>query len=80
MLEIFKEGWQRTSEQLIINFGGDPNHCLDTEIVFRICHYWEIREVVNSFILMMAALVRRALAEVCTVPLLVTFRVSRTRR
>ena len=41
-------------------------------IVFRIRHYWEIRKVVNghSFILIrqMAALVRRALTEVCTVP------------
>jgi len=50
-----------------LHFGGDPNHCLDTGIVFRICHYQEIRKVVNghSFILIrqMAALVRRALAE-----------------
>jgi len=48
---------------------------LDTGLVFRICHYWEVRKVVNngySFILIrqMAALVRRALAEVCTVPVL----------
>jgi len=42
---------------------------LDTGIVFRIRHYWEIWKVVNghSFIVIrqMAALVRRALAEVC---------------
>jgi len=47
-------------------------------IVFRIRHYCVIRKVVNrhSFILIrqVAALVRRALAEVCTVAvLLVTF-------
>jgi len=57
-----------------LNFSGDPDHRLDTGIVFRICHYWEIRKVVNgdSFILIrqIAALVRRALAEVCTVPVL----------
>jgi len=55
-----------------LNFVGDPDHRLDTGIVFRIRHYWEIRKVVNghSFILIrqMAAPVRRALAEVCTVP------------
>jgi len=28
-----------------LDFGGDPDHCLDTEIVFRIHHYWEIRKV-----------------------------------
>ena len=55
-----------------LNFGGDPCHHLDTGIVFRIRHYWEIRKVINghSFILIrqMAVLVRGALAEVCTVP------------
>ena len=30
------------------NFGGDPDHRLDTGIVFRICHYWEIRKVVST--------------------------------
>jgi len=48
---------------------------MDTGIVFRIRHYWEIRKVVNghSFILIrqMAAPIRRALAEVCTVPVLI---------
>ena len=57
------------------NFRGDPDHRLDTGIIFRIRHCWEIRKVVNghSFILLrqMAALVRRALAEVCTIPVLV---------
>jgi len=57
-----------------LNFGGDPDHRLDTGIVFRIRHYREMWKVVNvySFILVrqMAALVRRALAEVCTVPML----------
>jgi len=55
-----------------LNFGGDPDHSLDTGIVFQICHYWEIWKVVkeHSFILIrqMAALLRRALEEVCTVP------------
>jgi len=58
-----------------LNFGGDPDHRLDTGIVCRIRHYWEIRKVVNghSIILIrqMATLVRRALAEVCIVPVLV---------
>ena len=58
----------------MMNFGGDPDHRLGTGIVFLIRHYWEIRIVGNghSFILIrqMAALVRSALAEICTVPLL----------
>jgi len=60
--------------KLLLNFGGDPDHRLDTGIVFRIRQFWVIRKVVNghSFILIrqIAALVRRALAEVCTVPVL----------
>jgi len=43
-----------------LNFGGDPDHRLDTGIVFRIRHYWSIRKMVNghSFVLIrkMAAL------------------------
>jgi len=31
-----------------LNFGGDPDHRLDTGIVYRIRRYWEIRKVVNS--------------------------------
>jgi len=31
-----------------LNFGGGPDHRLDTGIVFRIRHYWEIRKVVNE--------------------------------
>jgi len=31
-----------------LNFGCDLDHCLDAGIVFRICHYWEIRKVVNG--------------------------------
>jgi len=50
-----------------LKFYGDAVHRLDTEIVFRIRHYCEIRKVINghSFILIrqMAELVRRALAE-----------------
>jgi len=52
----------------LLNFDGDPDHCLDTGIVFQIRHYWEKGKLVNehSFILIrkMAALVRFALAEV----------------
>jgi len=29
-----------------LNFSSDPDHRLDTGIVFRILHYWEIRKVV----------------------------------
>ena len=31
-----------------LNFGGESEHRLDTGIVFRICHCWEIRKVVNG--------------------------------
>jgi len=31
-----------------LDFGGDPDHRLDTGIVFRIRYYWEIRKVVNG--------------------------------
>jgi len=31
-----------------LNVGGDPDHRLDTGIVFRIRHYWEIRKVVDG--------------------------------
>jgi len=31
-----------------LDFGGDPDHRLDTGIVFRICHYWEIRKVAST--------------------------------
>jgi len=31
-----------------LNFGGDPDHHLDTGIVFRIHYYWKILEVVNG--------------------------------
>ena len=31
-----------------LNFGDDRDHHLDTGIVFRIRHYWEIRKVVNG--------------------------------
>ena len=32
-----------------LNFGDDPDHRLDTGIVFRIRHYCEIRKVVNGY-------------------------------
>ena len=69
-----------------LNFGGDPRHCLDTVIVFRIGHYWEIRKVVSTdcaarrcsaqhalaciTVATMTSLRHRLLAEVCTVPVL----------
>jgi len=64
-----------------LDFGSDPDHRLDTGIVFRIRHYWEIRKVVNGhsciLILQMAAMVRRALGKVsCTVPVLLVHPVS----
>jgi len=31
-----------------LNFGADPDHRLDTGIVFRIRQHWEIRKVVSS--------------------------------
>jgi len=31
-----------------LNFGVDPDHRLDTGIVFWISHYWEIRKVVST--------------------------------
>jgi len=49
-------------------------HRLDTGIVYRIRHCWEILKMANghSFVLIrqMAALVRRPVAEVCIVPVL----------
>jgi len=63
----------------MIKFDGDPDHRLDTGILFRIRHYWEIRKVLNgSFIRTdspdggtdIATLARRSLAEVSTVPVL----------
>jgi len=37
-----------------LNFGGDPDHWLDTGIVFRIHHYWAIRKVVNGHLLIVS--------------------------
>jgi len=31
-----------------LNFGDGPDHRLDTGMLFRIRHYWEIRKVVNG--------------------------------
>ena len=58
------------------NFGRNPDHRLDTGIVYRIRHYCEIRKWLTDINLLpilirqMAALVKRALLEVCTVPML----------
>jgi len=35
----------------LLNFDVDPDHRLDTGIVFRIRHYWEIRKVVINLLL-----------------------------
>jgi len=60
-----------------LNFGLDPDYRRDTGIVFRICHSWEIRKVLNGHssipIRQMAALVGCALAEVCNVSVLLVF-------
>jgi len=68
------------SEQMVKFRCDDLDHRLGTGIVFRIHHYWDIRNVVNGHKSAAhtdstdGALVRRALAEVCTVPvLLVSF-------
>ena len=45
--EIFREDWQSPVNKWL-NSGGDPDHRLDTGIVFRIRHYWEIRKVING--------------------------------
>jgi len=42
--DTFSEGWQWANKQWL-NFGGNPDHHLDTEIVFQIRHYWEIRKM-----------------------------------
>jgi len=61
-----------------LNFSGDPDHRQDTEIVFRI-HYGTIGRYgkwltdINLLLILirhMAALLRHALVEVCTVPVL----------
>jgi len=73
---IFREGWQWASEQMVKFWWRSGSPPADTGIVFRIRHYWDIRKVVNghksaahsdSPECQMAALVRHALAEVCTV-------------
>jgi len=60
-----------------LNFCGDRDRRLDTRIVFQFVTTGRCGKVVNrhSFILIrqMAALVRRALAEVCTVSRLLVF-------
>jgi len=59
-----------------LNFGGDPDHCLNTGIVFRIHHHGRYEKWLTDINLLlilirqMATLVRCALAEACTVPVL----------
>jgi len=45
--EIFRKVGNRPMNRWL-NFGGDPDHRLDIEIVFRIRQYWETRKVVNG--------------------------------
>jgi len=47
----------------LLNFDGDPNHCLDTEIVFQIRRYWEIRKVhpvVHSYCMAVVVIIKLA--------------------
>jgi len=83
--EIFRADWQWANEQMI-KFWWQSGYRLDTGIVFRIHHYWEIREVVSTdcderrcsaqhalagiTIATMTSLRHWPLAEVCTVPVL----------
>ena len=46
----------------LLNFGGDPDHHMDTGIVFRIRHYWEIRKVVSTDCAARRCTARHALA------------------
>jgi len=45
--KIFREKVANGPLNKRLNFGGDPDHRLDTGIVFRIHHYWEIPKMVN---------------------------------
>jgi len=45
--EIFREGWQWASEQMMI-FWWRSGYRLDTGTVFRVRHSWEIRKVVSN--------------------------------
>ena len=80
--EIFREGWQWVSEQ-VIKFcwrSGSPFGYSDC---FPDSSLWEIQKMINghSFIPIrqVAALVRRALADVCSVPVLLVLSVKLTR-
>jgi len=64
------QGWQWADEQ-ILNFGGDPDHRLDTGIVFRFVTTGRYEKSLTDILIrQVVALVRCALAEVCTVPVL----------
>jgi len=48
--KIFREGWQWANEQMV-KFQWRPDHRVDTvntRIVFRSRHYWEIRKMFNG--------------------------------
>jgi len=45
--EIFREGWQWASEQMI-NVWCRSASPYGYRVVFRIRHYWEIRKVVST--------------------------------
>ena len=64
-----------------LNFGGEPHDGSRSASGRR--HYWEIRKVVNghlfTLIRQMTALVIRALAEVCTVPVILVMAALRNR-
>jgi len=45
-----KFSWKMGNEPVNkwLNFGSNPGHHLNTGIVFRIRHYWEIQKVVST--------------------------------
>ena len=73
--EIFREGWQWANEQMI-RFGSDPDHRLNTGLFsgfVTIGRYGKWLTDINLLLILirqMAALVKRALAEIRTVPVL----------
>jgi len=79
--EIFREGWPVNKW---LNFDGDADHCLDTiqglfSVFVIIGRYGKWSTDINLLLILirqMAALVRRTLAEVCTVPVLLVFAMS----
>jgi len=76
--EIFSKLGNGSMKKLL-NFGGDPDHRMDTGIVFGFVangRYGKWLTDINLLLMLirqMVALVRRALADVCTVPVLLVY-------